>query len=65
MVEPITREEFDFLARRAGVTLTEAQKAELMGIYPTIAAAAERNRSSRGRQAELAHIFVPGEGTTP
>jgi hypothetical protein len=26
---------------------------------------AERNRSGRGRQAEPAHIFVPGEGTAP
>ncbi len=65
MAEPITREEFDFLARRAGLTLTDAQSTELMAVYPTIAAAAERNRSARGRQAELAHIFVPGDGALP
>jgi hypothetical protein len=53
------------MAAKAGVTLTEAQRAELMSVYPLVAAMAERNRSGRGRQAEPAHIFVPGEGTAP
>ena len=58
----LTTDEFDFMAAKAGVTLTEAQRSELMAVYPMIAAMAERNRSSRGRQAEPGHIFVPGEG---
>ena len=61
----LTTDEFDFMAAKAGVTLTEAQRAELMSVYPLVAAMAERNRSGRGRQAEPAHIFVPGEGTAP
>ncbi len=61
----LTTEEFDFMAAKAGVTVTEAQRTELMSVYPLVAAMAERNRSSRGRQAEPAHIFVPGEGSAP
>ena len=60
---PLTIDEFDFMAAKAGVTLTEAQRTELMSVYPIVAAMAERNRSNRGRQAEPAHIFVPGEGS--
>jgi hypothetical protein len=70
MAAAITSEEFDFLAKRAGLSLTAAQKAEIMGAYPHIAAMAERVRTPRGREAEPAHIFVadvfvPGEGVTP
>jgi hypothetical protein len=61
MKHSITSAEFDFLADRAGLTLTAAQKAELMGVYPLVAAFAERVRTPRGREAEPAHVFVPGE----
>jgi hypothetical protein len=61
MSATISRAEFDFLARRAGLTLTEAQATELMGVYPLIAAMTERNRNGRGREAEPMHIFIPGE----
>ncbi len=65
MSATISRAEFDFLARRAGLTLTEAQATELIGVYPLIAAMVERNRNGRGREAEPAHIFVPGEAPAP
>jgi hypothetical protein len=61
MKHSITSAEFDFLADRAGLTLTAAQKAELMGVYPLVAAFAERVRTPRGREAEPAHVFIPGE----
>jgi hypothetical protein len=54
----ITPENFDFLVQRAGLTLTEAQKAELIRVYPVMAAMAERLRTPlRGRDAEPAHVF--------
>ncbi len=62
MPEVISHDQFAFLAAKAGVTLTQAQSAELMAVYPMIAAMTERNRSTRGRQAEPGLIFVPGEG---
>jgi hypothetical protein len=65
MAASITSEEFEFLVRRAGLTLTAAQKTEIMGAYPYVAAMVERNRTPRGREAEPAHIFIPAEGLTP
>ena len=60
-MEPsFSREEFDFLIRQAGLTLTEAQKAELFGVYGQIRRMAERVRQPRGRASEPAHIFIPG-----
>jgi hypothetical protein len=53
----ITDEAFEFLLARAGLQLTEEQKAELKGIYPGIAKMAERVRKPRGRIAEPAHIY--------
>jgi hypothetical protein len=61
-MEPtITRDEFAFLIRRAGVTLPEAKLEELYGAYGHIEAAAERVR--RNGEAEPAHVFVPIEET--
>ncbi len=65
MTDSITSEEFDFLAKRAGYTLTPDQKAEIMGAYPYVVAMIARVHQTRGREAEPAHIFVPGEGLTP
>lgn len=57
-MEPtISREEFAFLIRRAGVTLPEAKLAELYAAYAHVEAAVERVR--RGGDAEPAHVFVP------
>jgi hypothetical protein len=53
----ITDEAFEFLLARAGLQLTEEQKAELKGIYPGVAEMAERVRKPRGRMAEPAHIY--------
>jgi hypothetical protein len=47
----------DYLLARAGLSLTEAQKAELKRIYPGIADMAERVRKPRGRMAEPAHAY--------
>jgi hypothetical protein len=64
MSDTITPAEFDFLVRRAGLTLSETQKAEMIGVYPLVAAMAARIRTPpRDRMAEPAHIFVPGEGS--
>jgi hypothetical protein len=46
-----------FLLARAGLRLTDEQKAELKGVYAGIAAMAERVRKPRGRMAEPAHVY--------
>jgi hypothetical protein len=48
---------FEFLVARAGLDLTDEQKAELMTVYSGIAEMAERVRVPRGRMAEPAHIY--------
>jgi hypothetical protein len=62
MTDTITSDQFDYLAARAGLTLTPEQKTEIMGTYHYVAAMVERNRKPRGRMAEPAHVFIPGEG---
>jgi hypothetical protein len=62
MTKSITSDQFDFLAARAGVTVTPTQKAEIIGTYHYVAAMVARNQKARGREAEPAHIFIPGEG---
>jgi hypothetical protein len=52
----ITDEAFEFLLARAGLSLTDEQKAELKTVYAGIAEMAERVRKPRGRMAEPAHI---------
>lgn len=47
----------EFLLARAGLDLTDAEKAELKGVYANIALMAERVRKPRGRMAELAHVY--------
>ena len=47
----------DYLLARAGLSLTEAQRAELKTVYSGIAAMAERVRKPRGRMAEPAHCY--------
>ena len=53
----ITDEAFEFLLARAGLDLTDEQKAELKSVYAGIAQMAERVRKPRGRMAEPAHIY--------
>jgi hypothetical protein len=53
----ITDEAFEFLLARAGLDLTDEQKAELKSVYAGIAQMVERVRKPRGRMAEPAHIY--------
>ena len=53
----IKDEALEFLLARAGLQLTDEQKAELMTVYAGVAAMAERVRKPRGRMAELAHVY--------
>ena len=48
---------FEFLLARAGLDLTDEQKAELKSVYAGIAAMAERVRQPRGHMAEPAHVY--------
>jgi hypothetical protein len=56
-----TPADFAALIRRAGLTLTEAQTAEVYAGWPYIEQMLDRLRgpSPRPREAEPAHIFVP------
>jgi hypothetical protein len=57
MPNDISDEALDFLLARAGLNLSEAEKAELKTVYTGIAAMAARVRQPRGRMAELAHVY--------
>jgi hypothetical protein len=61
MPADISDQALDFLLARAGLGLTDAQKAELKNVYPGIAAMAERVRKPRGIMAEPAHAYGFGE----
>jgi hypothetical protein len=50
-------EAFEFLLARAGLDLTDEQKAELRAVYAGLAAMADRVRKPRGHMAEPAHIY--------
>jgi len=47
----------DYLLARAGLSLTEQQKAELKTVHAAFAAMTERVRKPRGRMAEPAHGY--------
>ena len=57
MPAEISDQALDFLLARAGLDLTDAQKAELKSVYAGIAAMAERVRKPRGIMAEPAHAY--------
>jgi hypothetical protein len=57
MPAEIANEALDFLLARAGLDLTDAERAELKRVYPSLAQMIERVRKPRGRMAELAHVF--------
>jgi hypothetical protein len=54
----ITRAEFDFLARRAGLALTEPQKVELYAAYATLEMLVARLRTGLPLEAEPATIMA-------
>jgi hypothetical protein len=47
----------DYLLARAGLNLSEEQKAELKNVSAAIATMAERVRKPRGRMAEPSHTY--------
>jgi hypothetical protein len=57
----LTDAALDYLLRSAGLTLTDAEKADLKSIHDGLAAMKARVRQKRGRMAELAHTY----GFTP
>lgn len=60
MTAKTSPDDFEALLRRAGLSLTPAETADLYGAWPHIEAMLDRLRSpTRGREAEPAHIFVP------
>ncbi len=65
MPSEISDEALDFLLARAGLSLSDAQKAELKGVYAGIAAMAERVRKPRGRMAEPALTYGFAEEDLP
>ena len=54
---PINDPAFEYLLARAGLTLTDAEKAELKTVCDGIAEMAERVRKPRGRMAEPALTY--------
>ena len=54
---PINDAAFAYLLARAGLTLTDAEKAELKTVCDGVAAMAERVRQPRGRMAEPALTY--------
>jgi hypothetical protein len=61
---PINDAALEYLLARAGLTLSDAEKAELKTVYDGIAAMAERVRKPRGRMAEpaLTYGFTEEDG---
>lgn len=57
MPSPITDDAFEYLLARAGLSLSDAEKAELRTVCDGIAAMAERVRQPRGRMAEPALTY--------
>jgi len=57
MASDINDQALDYLLARAGLDLTDEQKAELKTVHAALAALAERVRKPRGRMAEPAHSY--------
>ena len=57
MPSQISDEAFEFLIARAGLSLSDEQKAELRDVCDGIAAMAARVRQPRGRMAEPALTY--------
>jgi hypothetical protein len=61
MPPTLTDPALEYLLQSAGLTLTDAEKADLKTIHDGLAAMKARVRQQRGRMAELAHCY----GFTP
>ncbi len=57
MPPSLTDPALEYLLVAAGLTLTDAQKADLASIHDSLAAMKARVRQPRGRMAEPAHTF--------
>lgn len=53
----LTDPALEYLLQSAGLTLTEAQKADLKTIHDDLTAMKARVRQKRGSMAELAHTY--------
>jgi hypothetical protein len=65
MPSEIAGEALEFLLARAGLELSEAQKADLKKVYAGVAAMAERVRQPRGIMAEPALTYGFAEEDLP
>jgi nitrate reductase assembly molybdenum cofactor insertion protein NarJ len=61
MKPTLTDPALEYLLQSAGLTLTDAEKADLKSIHDGLAAMKARVRQKRGPMAELAHTY----GFTP
>ncbi|NGM20714.1 hypothetical protein G3576_11885 [Roseomonas stagni] len=61
MAEPYPAAVFDAAMARAGITLTEAERATLIDVSRHIAASTGRIRTERAVGVEPATLFVPGQ----
>jgi hypothetical protein len=57
MKPTLTDPALEYLLQCAGLTLTDAEKAELKSIHDGLTAMKARVRQRRGRMAELAHSY--------
>jgi nitrate reductase assembly molybdenum cofactor insertion protein NarJ len=57
MQPTLTDPALDYLLQSAGLTLTEAEKADLKAIHDGLTALKARVRQKRGPMAELAHTY--------
>lgn len=57
MSSTLTDAALEYLLHTAGMTLTEAEKAELKAVHDGLAALKARVRQPRGHMAELAHSY--------
>jgi len=65
MPSEISDQALDFLLARAGLALSDAQKADLKSVYQGIAAMAARVRQKRGHMAEPALTYGFAEEDLP
>ncbi len=57
MPPELTDATLDYLLAMAGLTVTEAQKADLQSVHEALTEMKARVRQPRGRMAELAHSY--------
>lgn len=57
MKPQLTDPALEYILQSAGLTLTEAQKADLKTIHDDLTAMKARVRQKRGSMAELAHTY--------